>query len=165
MDYLVRMLIIGVGATLLMDLWGIARKLLFGIPSPDYALVGRWLCSMARGRFRHDSIAVLPSVPGERLIGWSAHYLIGIAFAAVLLLARGFSWIQRPTLIPALLVGIASVAAPFFLMQPSMGAGIAGCRTPRPGAVRLQSLITHTVFGLGLYFAGWVANLCYAASA
>jgi hypothetical protein len=165
MDYLVCTLITGVGATLLMDLWGIARRPLFGIPAPDYALVGRWLRGMASGRFRHDSIAAAPPAPGERLIGWSAHYLTGIAFAAVLLLARGFSWIQQPTFIPALLVGIATVAAPFLLMQPGMGAGIAACRTPKPGAVRLQSLITHTVFGLGLYCAGWVASLWYTPSA
>jgi len=48
--------------------------------------------------------------------------------------------------------------APFFLMQPGMGAGIATSKTPRPNAARLQSLITHAVFGLGLYGAGWAAK-------
>jgi hypothetical protein len=165
MDYLLCTLIIGVGATALMDLWGIARQPLLGISSPDYGLVGRWLGWMLRGRFHHDAIAVSPAVRGERLIGWSAHYLIGIAFAALLLVARGVSWTRHPTLIPALLVGITTVAAPFLLMQPGMGAGIAAWRTPRPGAVRLQSLITHTIFGLGLYCAGWVAHFLDTPSA
>jgi hypothetical protein len=163
MDYLVCTVITGVGATMLMDLWGIIRRPLFGSPSPDYGLVGRWLLGMVSGRFRHDSIAASPPVSGERLVGWSAHYLIGIVFAAMLIAARGFSWIQHPTLIPALIVGIATVAAPFLLMQPAMGAGIAASRTPRPGAARLQSLITHTVFGLGLYCAGWIASLYTSA--
>jgi hypothetical protein len=57
-----------------------------------------------------------------------------------------------------LLVGVATVAAPFLVMQPGMGAGIAASRTPRPGAARLQSLVTHTVFGLGLYAGGWLAQ-------
>jgi hypothetical protein len=52
-------------------------------------------------------------------------------------------------------VGIGTVAAPFFLMQPGMGAGIAASRTPRPNAARLQSLLTHAVFGLGLYITAW----------
>ncbi|MEW6332336.1 MAG: DUF2938 family protein, partial [Pseudomonadota bacterium] len=42
-------------------------------------------------------------------------------------------------------------AAPFLVMQPGMGAGIAARRTPRPAAARVQSLVTHAIFGLGLY--------------
>ncbi|WP_447725801.1 DUF2938 family protein [Sphingomonas koreensis] len=54
---------------------------------------------------------------------------------------------------------IGSVAAPFLLMQPPMGAGFAGSRTPHPAAARLHSLVTHAIFGLGLYAAGWIASL------
>ena len=96
---------------------------------------------------------------GERAIGWTAHYLIGITFAAVLLLIWGIEWARNPTLGPALVVGMTSVAAPLLLMQPGMGAGVAASRTPRPGAARLQSLITHAVFGFGLYAAGWALRL------
>ena len=51
------------------------------------------------------------------------------------------------------------VAAPFLLMQPGMGAGIAASRMPSPASARLQSLITHTVFGCGLYVAGRAVQL------
>jgi hypothetical protein len=163
MDYLVGTLISGVGATVVMDLWGIARKPLFGVPPPDYGLVGRWLAHLRRGRFRHDAIAAAAPVHNERLIGWIAHYVIGITFAAVLVGIWGGAWLQQPTLGPALMVGIGSVAAPFLLMQPAMGAGIAARRTPRPAAARLQSLITHAVFGLGLYAGGWAAHYLYLA--
>jgi len=114
---------------------------------------------MPRGRFRHESIAAASPVRHERLIGWAAHYLIGIIFAGVLLLACGIAWIDAPTIGPALLVGLGTVAAPFLLMQPGMGAGIAASRTPRPTAARVQSLITHAVFGVGLYGAAWIAKL------
>jgi len=43
-----------------------------------------------------------------------------------------------------------------------MGAGIAASRTPRPGAARLQSLVTHAVFGLGLYAAGCLVSFLYS---
>lgn len=161
MDYVFCALIVGAGATAVMDLWGIARKPLIGVPPPNYGLVGRWIVGMARGKFRHDSIAASPAVRFENLIGWSAHYLIGIAFAAVLLSVCGLEWIEQPTIIPALIVGIGTVAAPFLLMQPGMGAGIAASRTPNPAAARLQSFITHAVFGLGLYGAGLIANVFY----
>ncbi|RZJ03252.1 MAG: DUF2938 family protein, partial [Haliea sp.] len=49
--------------------------------------------------------------------------------------------------------GLLTVAAPWLLMQPAMGAGIASCRTPAPMKNRIRSLVNHAVFGLGLYLA------------
>ena len=159
MNYLVSTVICGVGATAVMDLWGVARKSLFGIAVPDYGLVGRWFAHMTHGQFHHPAIASSPAVDGERLIGWTVHYLIGIAFAAVLAGIWGPAWFEQPTIGPALMVGAGTVAAPFLLMQPGMGAGIAASRTPRPGFARFQSVITHAVFGLGLYISGGAAHL------
>lgn len=153
-EYLAWSTLIGAGATVVMDLFAAARRRLLATPAPDYRLVGRWLAHMRHGRFRHDAIAAAAAVRGERVIGWVAHYLTGVAFAAALLAVAGLEWVRQPTLAPALLVGIGSVAAPFFLMQPGMGAGIAASRTPHPAAARWRSVVTHTVFGIGLYLAG-----------
>jgi hypothetical protein len=152
-------ILIGTGATAFLDLWSAARTWLFGTPMPDYGVVGRWLAYLPRGRFFHQAIAKSAPIKGERAIGWIAHYVIGIVFAAILLALWGAEWARQPTLIPALIVGIGSVVAPFLLMQPGMGAGIAASRTPNPGAARLRSLTTHAVFGFGLYAAGWVASV------
>ena len=157
-QYLMSAVLIGAGATAVMDLWTLVRKQFFGVPLANYGLVGRWLAYLPRGRFRHDPIAATPPVAGEAWIGWTAHYLIGMAFAAILLAIWGVDWARQPTLLPALIVGIGTVAAPFLLMQPGMGAGIAASRTPRPTAARLQSLITHGVFGVGLYAAALIAG-------
>lgn len=159
MNDLLSTVAIGIGATAVMDLWGLARQPLLGVAPPNYALVGRWLGHMAHGRFRHQAIAASAPVRGEQIIGWTAHYLTGIAFAALLIGIWGQVWIQHPTVGPALVVGIGTVAAPFLLMQPGMGAGIAACRTPNPASARLQSLITHAVFGLGLYATGQALHL------
>ena len=117
--YLTYAVLIGAGATTVTDIWTVARKRLLGTPALDYDLVGRWLAYLARGRFRHDPIAASPPVRGERVIGWIAHYLTGIAFAGLLLALWGLDWARHPTLGPALIVGIGSVAAPFLLMQPA----------------------------------------------
>ena len=159
LEHLVMTMAVGGGATVLLDLWTIARRRAFGTPLPDYGLVGRWIAHMADGTFRHERIALAPAVHGERALGWAAHYAIGIAFAAVLVALWGFEWLERPALVPALAVGLGSVAAPFLLMQPGMGAGIAARKTPRPWAARFQSVVTHGVFGLGLYFAAQAAQL------
>jgi hypothetical protein len=158
MEHLVYAVPIGAGATALMDLWGLARKRLLGMAAPDYGLVGRWLAYMPRGRFRHAPIAASAPVPGEKLIGWTAHYAIGVGFAGVLLALFGAEWAGRPSVGPALAVGLATVAAPFLLMQPGMGAGIAASLTRNPASARIQSIVSHAVFGLGLYIAGWIAS-------
>ncbi|RQV17842.1 DUF2938 domain-containing protein [Burkholderia cenocepacia] len=154
-DALLKLLLIGAGATLVMDLWTLFRRRAFGIPSLDYALVGRWLGHMTHGRFRHASIVAAAPVPGERVLGWVAHYAIGIAFAALPVLIAGPAWIDAPTLLPALVAGLASVAAPFFVMHPAFGFGMAASRTPRPGVARRRSLITHLSYGVGLYVAAY----------
>ena len=74
-----------------------------------------------------------------------------LPFLALLLALFGLGWARQPTVGPALAVGVGTVAAPFFIMQPGMGAGIAASRTPRPTAARVQSLVTHAIFGLGMY--------------
>ncbi|WP_456660735.1 DUF2938 family protein [Bradyrhizobium sp. JR3.5] len=77
----------------------------------------------------------------------------------MLLAIFGLEWARQPSIVPALMVGIGSAAAPFLVMQPAMGAGFAASRTPHPWAARLQSLLTHAVFGVGLYAAGWIVHI------
>ncbi len=155
MDTLPHSVAVGVLATAMMDLWGFARRPLLGFPRADYRLIGRWVGHMPRGRFRHEDIKRSPRVPGEHLIGWCVHYAIGTGFALLLVAVAGPGWLHRPTLAPAVLVGLVTVAAPLFVMQPAMGAGIAGSRAPNPASARVQSLITHLVYGVGLFLAAW----------
>ena len=158
MDLLPSTIWTGLGATAAMDLWTLARRRLFGVPMPSYAMVGRWLAHLSHGQFRHEAIARAQPVRHEAALGWSAHYAIGIAFAALLPALWGAGWFQAPTPGPALAVGIATVLAPFLLLQPGMGAGIAASRTPRPAMARLHSLLNHVVFGFGLYLAACAAQ-------
>jgi hypothetical protein len=158
MEFLSYSILVGCGATALVDVWALLRKRLFNMPLPDFGHLGRWLGHMPRGKFRHESIAAASPVRGERLIGWIAHYVIGISFAAVLLAVWGLEWMRAPRLGPAMIVGVATVVAPYFIMQPAMGAGIAASRTPRPAEARLHSFLTHAVFGVALYLAGWIVS-------
>lgn len=148
------LLLVGIGATLAMDIWGVIRQLLLGIPFTNYGLVGRWMAYMPRGRFYHKDMSTLPAVAGEQILGWLAHYLIGVAYAALLISIVGWEWLQQPTLGPALVIGITTLVVPLFVMQPAMGAGFAASRTPRPIYSCLHSFINHAVFGVGLYVAG-----------
>jgi hypothetical protein len=153
MDKTASIILIGIGATALIDAWALAQSRAFGAPRPDFRFVGRWVAHMPRGRFVHERIAHAAAVPGEVALGWLTHYATGVVFAALLVTITGAGWLARPTAAPALIFGLATVAAPFLIMQPALGLGFAASRTPRPAKARMRSLTTHLVFGLGLYLA------------
>ena len=142
---------VGIGATLLMDLWNLFLKSAFNIPSLNYCLLGRWLRHIPEGTFRHASIAAAPAKSSECAVGWAAHYTIGVVFALVFVALTSGHSLLNPSFLPALFYGIATVVFPFFILQPALGLGIAASKTPKPTQARLKSLVTHTVFGIGLY--------------
>jgi hypothetical protein len=150
-NYILGAIAVGIGATLVMDLWNVFLSRTFSIPSLNYCLLGRWLRHMSGGTFRHASITAAPQKPFECEVGWVAHYTIGVVFALVFVGVTSGDWLGRPTLLPALLYGIGTVVFPFLIMQPSFGLGIAASRTPKPTQARLKSCLTHAVFGAGLY--------------
>lgn len=142
---------IGVGATLTMDAWNLLLKRGFGIPSLDFCMLGRWVGHLAEGRVRHERIGASAPKPHECAIGWAAHYSIGIALAFAFLSLIPAAWRAEPTALPAVAYGLVTVAFPLFVLQPSLGLGVASSRTPHPARARVKSLATHLVFGVGLY--------------
>jgi hypothetical protein len=120
---------IGAGATMVMDLWALLLKQV-GIPSLNFAFLGRWIGHFPEGKWIHESIAKAKLVKGELLIRWCAHYSIGITFAGILLATFGMKWAQSPSLPPALFIGFVTAAAPLLVLQPALGAGIASSKMP-----------------------------------
>ena len=151
LEFIVRAVLIGIGATVLLDIWAQFLKRVFGLGAPNWAMVGRWFAHLARGRFMHEDIARAEPVPHELAIGWIAHYLVGILFAAIVLAIWGLGWAHSPTFLPALIVGLATVGCGWFILQPGMGAGIAASKRPNANQLRMLNIIGHTVFAVGLY--------------
>ena len=155
MRVVIAAVLVGLGATLLIDLWALFLRRAFHIRSLDYCLLGRWVLHMPEGTVVHESIVSARQKPRECAVGWITHYAIGSAFALLFVLLASGSWLVRPTLLPALAFGIATTVVPFFVMQPALGLGVAASKTPRPHAARAKSLMTHTIFGLGLYVTAY----------
>ena len=147
---LARVVFIGVGATVVMDVW-LMFLMQQGVPTLDFRLIGRWVGHLLEGQIAHTSIRQSSRIPGELVWGWLTHYAVGIAFAVLLVLVQGLAWTRTPSLLPAVMVGMSTVVAPLFVMQPAMGSGFAASRTPTPLKNCLRSLANHTVFGLGMY--------------
>lgn len=87
------------------------------------------------------------------------HYLVGITFSILLVVIFGVEWLNHPTIFPALFVGFFTIVAPFFIMQPVFGLGIASSKLPSPNVMRFRSLLTHLIFGFGLYISALTLSL------
>lgn len=160
-NYIYTAIIIGLGATLMMDLWALILQRTFNLSLPNYCFVGRWLCHMRNGVFKHTNIATASHKPAECAIGWVVHYLIGVTYAFILIVLSSGRWLKRPTLLPALMVGIGTVLIPYLIMQPSFGFGIAAAKTPKPMQARLKSLMSHASFGVGLYLSAYLLSYAH----
>ena len=152
------MVVSGVVATALMDLWQRLLKAVAGVPTSAWGLVGRWFGHAFRGKLFHDPIAKAAPVPNELAIGWIGHYATGIAygFVYVPLMRAGFG--VEPSIVNGLAFGAASVVVPWFFFMPAMGAGVLGRNTPNPPRACLISFSNHVVFGLGLALGAILAR-------
>ena len=155
-DFTLYSLFVGIGATLVLDLWTLFSGTFLGMRGASNAILGRWFAYLAEGTFQHSTIMQAPAIPNEMIIGLLGHYTVGILFAGLFLAVMGLEWVRRPTVLPALIFGVATILAPFFLMQPSMGFGIASSLSPDPMGARIRNLCTHAAFGIGLYVSALV---------
>ena len=70
-EFLNRAVLIGIGATALLDLWALFLHRFFRIPAPSWKLVGRWFCHITKGKVFHDDIALAPPfLMSMRSDGW-----------------------------------------------------------------------------------------------
>jgi len=150
---LIKGALVGAAGTVLLDVWALFLARVMNVPATNWAMVGRWLGHIPHGTFHHASISAAEPVKGELAIGWTAHYVIGIGYGVLLLALCGDRWLAAPTLLPPLILSWGLLIAPYFLMMPGMGLGIAGSKTPKPAVTRIKSAVSHSVFGLGMYLA------------
>lgn len=148
---LLNALLIGAGGTVALDIWVLFMTKVLHTPGTNWSMVGRWLGHMASGQFVQQNLGHAAPIKHEAALGWLFHYIVGVTYGLPLLAFWGHSWLAQPTLLPPLIVAWALLIAPFFIMMPGMGNGIAGRKTPKPNVTRLKSVVGHFMFGLGMY--------------
>jgi len=154
---MVQGLVIGLIATILIDVWALILKSVFKLPTTNWAMVGRWVAHIRHGQFVHRSIGNAKPATGEALLGWTTHYVIGLLYGV------GYLWLvvkavgQSPNLVSAVAFSLALLVAPWFILQPGLGLGILAHRAPKPWLIRGISFSVHLIFGVGLY-VGWVLS-------
>ncbi|HTU68350.1 MAG TPA: DUF2938 family protein [Steroidobacteraceae bacterium] len=153
MDHALRILAMGLTATVAIDLWATFANRVLGWPRTNWSLVGRWIGHMRDGQFTHESIGSSPPIGHESIVGWAFHYLVGFLYAALYLVYVSAAQRGQPTVLSAVLFGLVTMLSPWLLMQPALGLGFCASIAPRPTLVRLQNLIIHVSFGLTLYYS------------
>lgn len=143
--------VVGLIATIVMDLVAWIRQRFFGIQPLDYALLGRWVLNLPTGKIAHHPIMASESKRGERALGWVVHYAIGISLGWLFMVLVSPTLYPLPFLRFPLYFGVATLVLPWFVMQPAFGFGIAAAKTPDPARARLHSAIAHVAYGFGLW--------------
>ena len=153
----IQILIVGVVACTIFDLWQRVFQKLTGIPPSNWAMVGRWgFGLMTNGQLIARDLESQAERKNELAVGWLVHYSVAIGYAAV------YAWLMRATvlqaeLIDGLIFGVISVAVPYFFFLPCLGKGMLARLTPNPPLVCGLALMMHSLFGvsIGLGFSAF----------
>ena len=158
---IIRAVLVGIGGTIILDIYAFLSQRLFGVPATNWQMVGRWLGHMPGGNFIQTNLGQVRPVLGEHVLGWAFHYGIGIGYGLLLVSIWGSKWLFEPGITEPLILALVLLVLPYFIMMPGMGMGIAGSQTPKPFVTRLKSMIGHSIFGIGMYLT---ARLLAAAA-
>jgi hypothetical protein len=150
MDLVVAGVVAGVLGTIVMD----SLNLLFAragmISRIDVGGIGRMAGGWARGRFWYGHPSEMEEIANEVPYGYVTHYAIGVGLAVPFVL--GWDLLVGGPASPAWAVayGVATTAASWFFVYPSMGFGVFGRRSPEGLRATLSSLANHLFYGLGI---------------
>lgn len=145
----------GVLGTLAMDLLNnlVARSAPALFSKIDVAMIGRMAAGWARGRYRYRHPDEMAQVSNEFVWGYLAHYTIGLGLAVPFVLGWELGIGGPPSPAAAVLYGVATSVASFFIVYPSIGLGVFGRRSPDRFRAFLSPLVNHLFYGVGLAVA------------
>ncbi|CAI3933296.1 unnamed protein product [Commensalibacter communis] len=151
MSLIIDGIIIGIGATIVLDIWDVIFGSLPGQSRANWAPIGRWVWNLKDGKLFNDTIDELTPYKHELALGWIFHYAVGIIYGVIFALYGGYEWFANPTFLPVWIWGIITLGAGWFILQPGLGLGFAASKLPNAWTVRVLGLVAHTFFAVGMY--------------
>ena len=145
-----QIIIVGVGACVIFDLWQRVFYWLTDIPPTNWSIVGRWTFGlMTKGQLIASDIESQSERQNELLLGWAVHYVIALGYATIyaFLMLLG---VVETGVVDGILFGVTSVIVPWFFFLPCLGKGVMARLTPKPLRVCLMALMMHSLFGFSL---------------
>ena len=146
----------GVAATVTMDVLGSVFRRAGITEGAKGQWVGRWYLGIARGKFVHSNIAVVPEQAGEKRAALIGHYVIGIVLSVLYLAGADQLGVPADGFFVALGYGLATTVFPWLLVLPALGFGFLGLKGPPELKMFTTSLLNHLSYGFGLW---WIAKV------
>ena len=146
-------IVVGIFATLTMDLGGTFLRRIGLIAGLDPRLIGRWFASLAGGHPFHRSILDAPPVRGELAVAFVCHYAIGVSLALIFYAVQTALPLRISAAAEAALAlgyGMLTNALPYLIMYPAMGFGVLGLAAPRDLLLTRSAFALHVLYGAGL---------------
>lgn len=141
----------GIGACIILDLWQICLQRFVGIPATNWRVVGRWLIiALTTGKLINDRLDDTPMIKHEAVAGWTLHYVVSIGYAVIFALLIYRTPYLDATWLDGVYFGAASVIVPWFMFLPCLGKGVLARKTPKPFMVSGLALIAHIIFGVAM---------------
>jgi len=153
MNLILSGIVAGIIGTTVMDLMNnlVARTgLLLKI---DMLILGRMAAGWTHGRFLYKHPDEMEQVPGEMIYGYLTHFAIGIGLAMPFIAFWELLFENPITPFGAIMYGISTTAASFFLVYPSIGLGVCGTKHPERIKAFASPLANHFFYGVGLAIA------------
>ena len=145
-----QILVAGIGACIIFDLWQRVFAIATGIPPSNWAMVGRWLLGLLAGQgLIARDLPTQPARPNEAAAGWALHYIVAVGYAVLYVALMQAGWL-RAGLVDGLIFGLVSGVVPWLFFMPARGHGVMARLTPNPPRACAVALVMHAVFGLAL---------------
>ncbi len=153
MDLIVTGVVAGLLGTLVMDSLNHLFATTGLLSKIDIGMIGRMAKGWTHGYFLYHHPGELEQVTNEMLYGYITHYTIGVGLAVAFVIGWDFLVGGPVSPVLALAYGIATTAASYFFVFPSMGMGVFGMRSPEGIRSPLSSLANHLFYGVGMAVA------------
>ena len=141
----------GLIATLIFDIFNQSLYFAYSIDRPKWNLLGRYFLGYKQGYFIRKNLVNDEEIRNELQWGYLIHYSIGIIYGLFYVFLN--TWLfDYPSILLAYIIGFISVLGAWcYLMPFAYDLGFFASKSEDRLKVMIQNLITHFVFGTGLF--------------
>lgn len=147
---IIRGIIIGFFATMVMDLWTLLLFFITGHPI-DWGIIGKVVGYMFEGDLIVSDMSKYHALKYQNAIGWLTHYSVGFIYAIAfeLIVLHGLKY--KVSLLKTLIFAWVLMFFPLCVLSPLFGNGFFYMYSASPLHNILYTISCHTMFGIGLW--------------
>ena len=147
---IIRGIIIGFFATMVMDLWTLLLFFITGHPI-DWGIIGKVVGYLFQGDLIVSDMSQYHALKYQNAIGWLTHYSVGFIYAIAFELVVLHGLRYKASLLKALIFAWVLMVFPLCVLSPLFGNGFFYMHSVSPLHNILYTISCHTMFGIGLW--------------